>query len=307
MSETETVIAPPVKKSRSASLWRDAVRDLRKRPTVIVSIIIIIPILVMAFFPGLFTDVNPKTCNIGLSKAGSEPGHPFGYSAEGCDYLAQTVYGAGPSIQLSLLVVLGTLIIGGLVGILAGYYGGWVDAVFSRAVDTFNSIPFLLGALLLLSMFRDVRIPGIGARLAAIMPAVVVLIVFGWTGTMRLIRASVIESRNLDYVQAARSLGGSNRRLMFRHILPNAIAPVMSLIPLNVAGMISAEATLSFLGVGVRKPEITWGIMISDATPYFTSGYPMLLIIPSVFLIATVLSFVLLGDAIRDALDPKLR
>jgi oligopeptide transport system permease protein len=307
MSDTETIGGVPVKAPKSASLWGDAFRDLRKRPTVIVSLLIIVPVMVMAFVPSLFTSVNPKTCNIGLSKAPSEPGHPFGYSAEGCDYFAQTMYGAGPSIELSILVVVGTLIIGGLIGILAGFYGGWVDAVFSRAVDTFNSIPFLLGALLLLSMFRDVEVPGVGVRLAAILPAVVVLTIFGWTGTMRLIRASVIESRGLDYVQAARSLGASNARIMFRHILPNAIAPVMSLIPLSIAGMISAEATLSFLGVGVRKPEITWGIMISDATPYFTSGYPLLLIIPSVFLIAAVLSFVLLGDAIRDALDPKLR
>lgn len=307
MSDVETSTDKPAKRKRAASLWGDALVDLRKRPTVIISIIVLLPILVMAFFPNWITAVNPKDCDIGLAKAGPAPGHPLGYSAEGCDYLAQTVYGAGPSIELSLLVVIGTLIIGGLVGIVAGYYGGWVDAVFSRAVDTFNSIPFLLGALLLLSMFRDVQIPGIGVRLAAILPAVVVLIVFGWTGTMRLIRASVIEARGLDYVQAARSLGAPNSRIMFRHILPNAVAPVMSLIPLSIAGMISAEATLSFLGVGVRKPEITWGIMISDATPFFTSGHPMLLIIPSAFLVLAVLSFVLLGDAIRDALDPKLR
>src|SRR5699024_4543639 len=129
-------------------------------------------------------------------------------------------------------------------------------------------------------------------RLAAILPAVAVLILFGWTSTMRLIRASVLESRNLDYVQAARSLGATNSRIMFRHILPNAMAPVMSLVPMTIAGLISAEATLSFLGDGVQKPDFTWGIMISDATPHFTAGYPLLLIIPSVFLVVTVLSFV---------------
>ena len=307
MSDSDIATKTPEKKAKPASLAGDAIRDLRKRPTVIFSIIVLIPIIAVAFFPWLFTSTSPKACSIGMAKKGPEEGHPFGFSAEGCDYYAQTIYGAGPSVQLSLLVVIGTLIVGGLLGILAGYYGGIIDTIFSRAVDTFNSIPFLLGALLLLSMFRDLDMGPVPQRLEAILPAVCVLILFGWTSTMRLIRASVLEARSLDYVQAARSLGATNSRIMFRHILPNAVAPVMSLVPITIAGMISAEATLSFLGVGVQKPEITWGIMISDATPHFTAGYPMLLIIPSVFLIVTVLCFVLLGDAIRDALDPKLR
>ncbi|CAM3527936.1 ABC transporter permease [Stackebrandtia soli] len=299
--------APDYKPERAASLWGDAWRDLRKRPSVIISGLVILIVMVMGFFPELFTSVNPKSCNIALSKQGPTEGHPFGFSAEGCDYFAQTIHGAGPSIKLSLLVVAGTLVIGGLFGIIAGYYGGWIDAVFSRTVDVFNSIPFLLGAILLLTMFRDVKVPFLGAQLQAILPAVITLIIFGWTSTMRLIRASVIEARGLDYVQAARSLGASNYRIMFRHIMPNAIAPVMSLIPLSIASMISVEATLSFLGLGVRKPSITWGIMIDDAAGWFSAGYQMLLIIPSVFLVLTVLSFVLLGDAVRDALDPKLR
>lgn len=305
-SAIEEAVTESPKSGRPASLFGDALRDLRKRPTVILSIVIIVPVVAIAFLPWLFTGTDPEVCKIADAKAPPREGHPFGFSPDGCDYYAQTIYGAGPSIKLSLMVVVGTLVIGGLIGILAGYYGGWVDAVFSRAVDTFNSIPFLLGALLMLSMFRDVRIPFVSANLAAILPAVITLIFFGWTSTMRLIRASVIESRGLDYVQAARSLGASNGRIMFRHILPNAIAPVVSLIPLSIAGMISAEATLSFLGIGVRPPAISWGIMISTASNIFVTN-PMLLIIPSVFLVATVLSFVLLGDAIRDALDPKLR
>jgi ABC-type dipeptide/oligopeptide/nickel transport system permease subunit len=127
--------APGYKPERAASLWGDAWRDLRKRPAVIGSGVVILVVLVMAFFPTLFTDVNPTSCNIGLSKQGPSDGHPFGFSAEGCDYFAQTIHGAGPSIKLSLLVVIGTLVIGGLFGILAGFYGGWVDVLFSRAVD----------------------------------------------------------------------------------------------------------------------------------------------------------------------------
>jgi ABC-type dipeptide/oligopeptide/nickel transport system permease subunit len=292
--------------TRQASLMGDAFRDLRKRPRVIFSVIVIVPILLIAFVPQLFTSIDPEVCKIGKAMNGPTSGHIFGFSSDGCDYYAQTIYGAGPSIKLSLLVTIGTLVIGGLIGVLAGYYGGWVDAVFSRMVDTFNSIPFLLGAILVLTMFRNIEIPFVGAQLAAILPAVFALIFFGWTSNMRLIRASVIESRNLDYVQAARSLGASNRRIMFRHILPNAIAPVMSLIPLTIAGMVSTESVLSFLGIGVQPPAISWGIMIDDATDHFMQ-HPMMLVIPSTLLVLTVLSFVLLGDAIRDALDPKLR
>lgn len=299
--------APKTQKQRG--LWSDAFHDLRKRPTVIISSVVILLILLIAFVPGLFNfqGQDVKYCDLALTRGPMSGSHWFGFDEFGCDYYAQAIYGAGPSIQLAVIVVTVTLIIGGFIGVLAGFYGGWVDALFSRIVDVFNSIPFLLGAVLLLTMFRDVKIPFVGGRLQAIIPAAITLIIFGWTSTMRLIRASVIESRGLDYVQAARSLGASDMRIMFRHILPNAMAPVVSLIPLSIASMISVEATLSFIGLGVRAPEITWGMMISSGAGYFTNGFPRLLIVPSAFLIATVLSFVLLGDAIRDALDPKLR
>lgn len=303
MSDTTPV------QTKTRSLWADAFHDLRKRPTVIISSIVILIILFIAFFPGAlnFKDQNVKLCDLANSRGPMSGDHWFGFDEFGCDYYAQALYGAGPSIQLALIVVSVTLVIGGFIGVLAGFYGGWIDTIFSRAVDVFNSIPFFLGAVLLLSLFRDVKIPGVGSRLGAIIPAAVTLVVFGWTSTMRLIRASVIEARNLDYVHAARSLGASDMRIMFRHILPNAMAPVLSLIPLSIAGMISTEAALSFIGLGVRPPEITWGMMISSGATYFTNGYPRLLIIPGIFLIITTLAFVLLGDAIRDALDPKLR
>ncbi|GIG65478.1 ABC transporter permease [Phytomonospora endophytica] len=305
--QVTAAVVPKTQKTRS--LWSDAFHDLRKRPTVVISALVILVMLLIGFFPGLFNfqGQNPKACDLALTRGGMSGSHWFGFDEFGCDYYAQAIYGAGPSIQLAIIVVTATLLIGGLFGVLAGFYGGWVDAIFSRAVDVFNSIPFLLGAMLLLTMFRDWKIPGLGTRFQAIIPAAITLIIFSWTGTMRLIRASVIESRGLDYVQAARSLGASDRRIMFRHILPNAMAPVVSLIPLSIAGMITAEASLSFLGLGVRPPEITWGMMISTGAGYFTTGYPRLLLVPSAFLIITILAFVLLGDAIRDALDPKLR
>ena len=307
---TEVVAAPAAgRATKQRSLWSDAFHDLRKKPVVVISSAVIFLLLLISVFPGLFNfkGQDVKACDLAFTRGAMSGDHWFGFDEFGCDYYAQAIYGAGPSIELALIVVSVTLVIGGFIGVLAGFYGGWVDAIFSRIVDIFNSIPFLLGAVLLLTLFRDVKIPGVGTRLQAIIPAAITLIIFGWTGTMRLIRASVIEARGLDYVQAARSLGASDMRIMFRHILPNAMAPVMSLVPLSIASMISVEAVLSFIGLGVRAPEITWGMMISSGAPYFTQGVPRLLIVPATFLVITVLSFVLVGDAIRDALDPKLR
>ncbi|GLZ81084.1 peptide ABC transporter permease [Actinorhabdospora filicis] len=295
------------KPSKQRSLWSDAFHDLRKRPTVIVSVVVLLVVFAIAFFPSLFTSVDYKQCDIALTKAGPVSGHPLGFDEFGCDLYSQAIYGAGPSIQLALMVVVITLLVGGFIGVLAGFYGRWVDAIFSRIVDIFSSVPFLLGSILLLAMFRDVDLPLISGQFELIIPAVLTLALFGWTNTMRLIRASVMEARSQDYVHAARSLGAADGRIMFRHILPNAMAPVVSLIPLSIGGLISAEATLSFLGLGIKPPSITWGIMISNGAGWFTGGYPRLLIVPSIFLIVTVLAFVLLGDAIRDALDPKLR
>ena len=166
-------------------------------------------------------------------------------------------------------------------------------------------IPLLLAALLLLSLFRNVDV-GSGTFNVILLPATV-LIMFGWMSYARYIRASVLEAKSLDYVTAAKVLGASDLRVMFRHVLPNAISPVTALVPTSIAGIIGAEAVLAFLGIGVRPPAISWGIMISNGAEWVTGGYPHLLLFPLGCLIATVLALVVLGDALRDALDPRLR
>jgi peptide/nickel transport system permease protein/oligopeptide transport system permease protein len=162
--------------------------------------------------------------------------------------------------------------------------------------DIFFALPSLLGAIAFLTVVRD-RSP---------LTIIAVLVILGWTTVARLMRGSVIQSKTLDYVQAARALGASNARLMFKHILPNAMAPVVVLATIALGSFVSAEATLSFLGVGLIPPDVSWGIMISQNEDVF-KDLPLLLVYPCVLLIGTVLSFILLGDALRDALDPKLR
>lgn len=292
----------------SRTLWAEAFHTLWHRPFVVIAFLAVVFFTVMATFPVLFTRTDPQRCDISESKIRPqwfEGPHPFGTDPHGCDLLAQLVHGSRPSLLLAFIVVGTSVLLGLVLGSLAGYYLGVVDAVVSRAVEVFLVVPLLLAALLVLSIFRNAEFGD--TQLAVLGPPAIVLTMFGWMGYTRYVRASFLETRNLDYVMAARTLGASDFRIIFRHILPNAIAPVTALIPTSVAGIIAAEAVLAFLGIGVRPPAISWGIMISNSTDWFTGGYPHLLLFPLACLIATILALVVLGDALRDALDPKLK
>ena len=292
----------------SRTLGADAWRMLRRRPDTIIAAIVLAFFMVMAAVPRLFTSADPRRCLITESKIrpqGFGDIHPLGTDVFGCDLFAQLVHGARPSLLLALVVVGSSVVIGVVLGLFAGYYLGWVDTVISRAIEVFLVVPLLLAALLFLSLFRNVSV-GSGTFNVILLPATV-LMVFGWMSYARYVRASVLEAKGLDYVTAAKALGASDLRVMFRHVLPNAIGPVTALVPTSIAGVISAEAVLAFLGIGVRPPAVSWGIMISNGAEWVTGGYPHLLLFPLGCLIATVLSLVVLGDALRDALDPRLR
>jgi ABC-type dipeptide/oligopeptide/nickel transport system permease subunit len=282
---------------RNASLWADAWRDLRRRPVAINSAIVVLIVSSMAAVPTLWTRTSPRDCDIRLSKAKPSAAHIFGTNELGCDYYSMTIHGARASIIVALFATAFVVLLGGLIGMTAGFYGGWVDSVLSRLTDIFFALPFLLGALVFLSMLRSQSVWTVVLAFAAL----------GWTTLARIVRASVLATRNMDYVQAARSLGATNRRLLFRHILPNAAAPAIVVATIALGGYVAAEATLSYLGIGLQPPTISWGIMIAQGESWVTSGYPHLLLFPAAFLSVTVLAFILLGDALRDALDPKLR
>lgn len=302
----ETTAAVDVAAGRS--LGADAWRRLRRRPDVIVAVVVVAFFAVVAAFPTLFTSTDPQRCVIGDSKIhpqGFGATHPFGTDAHGCDVLAQLAHGARPSLLLAFVVVGASVVIGVVLGLLAGYYLGWVDGIVSRVIEVFLVIPLLLAALLLLSLFRNVHV-GPGTFDVILLPAIV-LTLFAWMGYARYVRASVLEAKNLDYVTAARALGASDVRIMLRHVLPNAVGPVTALVPTAIAGVISAEAVLAFLGIGVRPPAVSWGIMITRGSEWVTGGYPYLLLFPLGCLVLTVLALVVLGDALRDALDPRLR
>ncbi|WP_244666401.1 ABC transporter permease [Myceligenerans indicum] len=286
-----------------AGAWR----ALRRRPDAVIAAVVLVLFTTMALAPRLFTRTSPRSCDIREARVDPQwagGAHPLGTDSLGCDVLATLVHGVRPSLLLAVVVVGVALVVGVTLGLLAGYYLGWVDYLVSRTVEVFLVIPLLLAALLILSLFQGVDLGG-GTFDVILLPAIV-LILFSWMPYARYVRASVLETKNLDYVTAARSLGASDLRIMVRHVLPNAVGPVTAILPTSVAGIISWEAVLSFLGIGVRPPATSWGIQIEQGSEWVTGGAPHILLAPLVCLVATVLALVVLGDALRDALDPRL-
>lgn len=288
--------ATPEGREVAASLWGDAWRQLRRNPFFVLSALLVLLFIVMSIAPQLFTGADPRACNLANSLQRPSADHWFGYDLQGCDYYARVVYGARASIAVGLLVTAGSALIGLVLGLLAGYYGRWSDSVISRAADMVFAIPFLLGAIVFLNVIENRGIPQVA----------LVLIVFSWPLMTRLMRSSVIAAKSNDYVAAARALGASDVRIMWKHILPNAIAPLVVYSTVFVGIIIAAEAALTFLGVGLQLPAISWGLQLSGAQTRLLTD-PHLMFFPGVFVALTVFAFVLMGDMLRDALDPKLR
>ncbi|MFF2405548.1 ABC transporter permease [Streptomyces sp. NPDC058092] len=284
----------PAEKPRS--LWSDAWRDLRRNPVFIISALIILFLVIISIWPSLIADQDPLNCNLGKAQEGSQPGHPFGFDGQGCDVYTRTVYGARNSVTVGVCATLGVTLLGGFLGGLAGFFGGWWDSVLSRLTDVFFGIPVVLGGLVFLSVVTS----------STVWPVIGFIVLLGWPQIARIARGSVITTKQNDYVQAARALGASHTRMLLRHITPNAVAPVIVVATIALGTYISLEATLSFLGVGLKPPAVSWGIDISAASQYIRNA-PHMLLWPAGALAITVLAFIMLGDAVRDALDPKLR
>jgi oligopeptide transport system permease protein len=280
----------------SAGLWGDVWRQLRRSVQFYFGAVVILLLTVMAIAPQLFTRADPRFCQLSRSRQGPSAEAWFGYDVQGCDYYANVIYGARVSISIGLLVVGGGLVIAVLLGSLAGFLGGIVDNLIARVADIIYGLPLVLGAIIILFQFEGRTVLVVGLALLALT----------WMTPMRLLRSSVVAVRDSDYVQAARALGASNWRVVTRHILPNALAPLLVYSTISVGAIIGAEATLSFIGVGLQAPSISWGLMISTAQNYLRTSLH-LLIFPGAFLTLTVLAFITLGNALRDALDPKLR
>jgi peptide/nickel transport system permease protein len=238
----------------------------------------------------------------GYAVAPGVGGHFLGSDENGRDLLARLIFGAQISLQVAIFAVLMELTIGTVLGAIAGYYGGWVDYALMRLTDVFLSIP-LLPLLLVLTAI----VAATSTRASLSFGVIVVIIgVLTWPAVARLVRASFLSLREKEFCEAARAIGGRDGRIIFRHLLPNAVAPIIVQGTLEVANVIILESTLSFLGFGIQPPTASWGNMLANAESQMTIA-PWVAIFPGLCILITVLAVNYLGDGMRDALDPKLK
>ncbi|PVZ08607.1 ABC transporter permease [Actinomycetospora cinnamomea] len=285
-------------------LWVDGWAQLRRRPLFWIASTLILVLLVMALWPSLFTSVDPRVADLALSGADPSPDAVLGRDLQGRDIYARAIHGAAPTLTVGLLASLGTVLVGAMAGLVAGYRGSWVDGLVSRVGEVFAGLPFILGGIVILTTFNQ---PGrIVGEVRIVTQVVLTIVVLSWPLAMRIMRAAALEISQQDYVKAARALGAGPLRIVGRHILPNTLAPVLVFATIQFGVFIGAEAALSFLGIGLRDPVVSWGVMISEAQER-VADIPQALFFPAAFLVVAVLAFVMLGDAVRDAFDPRGR
>ncbi len=299
MSDVHATTDDAVLAEAPRSLSGDAWNDLRRSYVFWLASSLVLLMVLIAAFPGLFSSVDARTaaCSLTDSMRAPSADHWFGFDKQGCDVYSRVIYGARSSVLVGIFSTLITGIVALVVGMAGGFYGRWIDAVLARVTDIFLGIPPLLGAIVVAKALAGQEL--------GIWPVVLALGLLGWPSPARVIRSSVISARHQDYVNAARVLGAGNLRIMFRHILPNALAPLVVVLTIMLGTFIAFEATLSFLGVGPRN-TISWGVDIAEAQRWIReASFPLMF--PAGFLTATVLAFIMLGDAVREAFDPRLR
>lgn len=279
-----------------SGFWHDTWQGLRRRPKFIVAAVLIVFVVMVAAFPSLFTGIDPYYADPNQSMLAPSGAHWFGTDLLGHDIYARTVYGARASIMVGLGATVAVFVVGGALGALAGFYGGWIDTTVSRVADVFFAIPLLLAAIVLMQVIHH----------RTVWTVIVILALFGWPQIARIARGSVMTVREADYILAAKALGLSRFRILVRHALPNAVGPVIAMATIALGLFIVTEATMSYLGVGLPPSVVSWGGDINLAQSRLRSGSPILFY-PAGALAITVLAFMIMGDAVRDALDPASR
>lgn len=288
------------------SQWKEAWKNLRGNWLFWVSAVMLLLVLIVVLFPGLFTNLDPRATDLSRSLEGPSEGHIAGFDKQGHDVFARTVYGARASVMVGIFATVFVTVLGLLTGPIAGFYGGFTDTFVSRLADIFFAIPLLLGALVGLSILNNVW-PDRGFW-GGVIAVTFALAAFGWPQVTRISRSAVLEVKNLEFVDAARAIGATRRRNLWRHVVPNSLAPVIVISTVSLGIFIVSEATLSFLGIGLPFNVVSWGNDIASAQVQVRSGQRLgVMFWPAGALAFTVLSFILLGDAVQDALDPKSR
>ena len=279
----------------SLSYWQDVRKRFFANKLSLVGLGILTFLILLGIFGPIISKFKPDELSSEILVPPGTKGHWLGTDDLGRDIFERATNGIRLSMTVAIVVTVISVLVGVTLGGLAGYFGGWVDTLISRFIDTWQVIPFVLIGFAIITVF--------GSSFWVIVAA---LVLTGWYSTTRLFRASVLQVKSLEYVEAARATGATTKRIILRHIGPNAIPPIIVVLAFSVAGAILSESIYAFLGVGFRVPTPSLGVMISSSRNYLTDK-PFVFFIPGSILVALTLSIVLIGDGLRDALDPKLR
>jgi peptide/nickel transport system permease protein len=293
---TEATLSTRAHESVRQLIWK----RFRRHPGAIMGCIVLGCIVLAVILAG-FSPYDPTKSDTAVRFQPPSLSHPMGTDALGRDLLTRVLYGGRVSLMVGLSVMIITLLIGVPIGAIAGYFGGWIDNVLMRITDAALALPSLLVLILLSAILREVEAPFLKSNPVLTIASVIGLL--AWMFTARLVRASYLAIREMDYVTATRALGASNLRIIALHILPNAIGPVIVESTLEVAYAILEESGLSYLGFGIQPPTPSWGNLLSNATEYLQK-YPWLAIFPGVMIFLSVISINYIGDGLRDAFDP---
>jgi len=283
------------KKYTRTSLYRDAWKRLKRNKLAMFGLAIVTLLILVAIFAPFIAPYNPIDRVKEDSLLGPSGRYFFGTDLLGRDIFSRVIYGSRISLEVGIVAVGISVLIGLALGALSGYFGNMPDTVIMRIADIFFAFPYILGAIAIMTV--------LGPGIINIFIAIGLL---GWASFARIFRGSILSIKNKEYIDAARALGASNYRIITKHIFPNAFAPIIVYATMNVGTAIIVEAALSFLGIGVQPPTPAWGKMLSESLDYIDIA-PWMMVFPGVAILLTVLGFVLLGDGLRDAFDPKLK
>lgn len=283
------------KKARSTSQFALILKRLKRSKSAIVGLCIILFLVIIAILAPWITPYRYDQTDLKNTFSPPTWQHPFGTDDLGRDILSRIMYGGRYSLRIGIIAVGAAAIAGTVIGSIAGYFGGWFDLILMRALDIFQAIPGLVLSI------------AVSAVLGAGFGNCILALAIGLTpGYARLIRASILNVRKMEYLEAATLINANHFRIIVKHVLPNAIAPLIVSATMGVASAILVAASLSFIGLGVQPPTPEWGAMLSAGRKYIRQ-YPHLVIFPGVTIMAAVLSLNMIGDGLRDALDPKLK
>ncbi len=301
-TELQSSLRSPLQSSRS--LWSDSWRRFKKNRGAYWSMWFILFVCLVAIFANWLAPYSFEEQNMQRILSSPNSTNWFGTDNLGRDLMSRVIYGSRMSMAVGIFTALISLIIGGVYGAISGWYGGWIDSVLMRIVDILSAIPSLVLLILVMVVFNSVQIFS-NPELKALTGIFLALSVVGWVSLARLVRGQVLQAKQMLFVESARALGASGTAILWRHIFPNILGPIIVILTFQIPSNVLFESFLSFIGLGLQPPYSSWGVLANDG--WRAKSFPHLIVFPGAALFFTMLAFNLLGDGLRDAFDPKTK